>query len=51
MSSKKFFREIGKKLPDKGRDSRGVFYTSIKLTERAKELLYRERQYSFSDFN
>ena len=51
MSSKKFFREIGKKLPEKGRDSRGVFYTSIKLTDRAKELLYRERQYSFSDFN
>lgn len=50
MSSKKFFREISKKLPDKGRDSRGVFYTSIRLTDYAKELNVQRRQYSFDDF-
>lgn len=51
MSSKKFFREVGKKLPDKGRDSRGVFYTSIRLTEYAKDLDGKKRQYSIDDFN
>lgn len=51
MSSKKFFREIGKKLPDKGRDGQGVYYTSIRFTEYAKELnIQPKRQYSFSDF-
>lgn len=50
MSSKKFFREIGKKLPDKGRDSRGVFYTSIRLTEYAKSLDGAKRQYNIDDF-
>ena len=33
MSSKKFFREISKKLPDKGRCSKGIFYKSIHFTE------------------
>ncbi len=50
MSSKKFFREIGKKLPEKGRDSRGVFYTSIRLTDYAKEMEGQRKQYSFDDF-
>lgn len=50
MSSKKFFREIGKKLPDKGRDGQGVYYTSIRFTEYAKELnIQPKRQYNFSD--
>ena len=51
MSSKKFFREIGKKLPDKGRDAQGVYYTSIRFTEYAKEMnIQPKRQYSFADF-
>ena len=43
MSSKKFFSEISQKLPDKGRDSKGVFYRHIKLVEQG-------HQYQFSDF-
>lgn len=43
MSSKKFFTEIGKKLPEKGRDSRGIFYRFIKLGGTA-------RNYSINDF-
>ena len=43
MSSKKFFNEISKKLPEKGRNASGIFYTKIKFTEYAKTLLGRER--------
>ena len=50
MSSKKFFREIGKKLPEKGRSSKGVFYRNIQLTDTARELLGSTRQYSFDQF-
>ena len=52
MSSKKFFMEAGKKMPDKGRDSKGVFYKSIRLTEYAEELLSKgkQKQYRFDDF-
>lgn len=38
MSSKKFFMEIGKKLPEKGRNSKGVFYRYIKFTEAAPKI-------------
>lgn len=38
MSSKKFFREIGKKLPDKGRSSKGIFYKSIHFTDYVGDL-------------
>lgn len=48
MSSKKFFTEIAKKLPDKGRNSKGIFYGNIKLTEYAQSLT--GRSYNFSDF-
>lgn len=48
MSSKKFFNELGLKLPEKGRNSRGVFYSKIKLTEYA--LTLKDRQYKFEDF-
>lgn len=48
MSSKKFFREIGKKLPEKGRNSKGAFYSKIELTEYAQEL--KGKQYRFEDF-
>ena len=50
MTSKKFFKEIGKKLPDKGRNSRGVFYTSIRFTDYANDLNSSKKQYSINDF-
>lgn len=46
MSSKKFHTEIGKKLPEKGRNSRGIFYKNVRLVEYAPS----HRQYQFSDF-
>jgi putative DNA primase/helicase len=48
MSSKKFFREIGKKLPDKGRSSTGIFYKSIKISSQATSLI--GKQYNINDF-
>ena len=45
MSSKKFFNEISKKLPDKGRDRNGVFYRYIHLRKRDEA-----KQYHFDDF-
>lgn len=39
MSSKKFFKEIALKLPDKGRMGAGVYYTHIKFTEYAEKNL------------
>ena len=50
MSSKKFFREVGNRLPEKGRNGKGIFYSSIKPTEYAKDILC-ERQYSWNDFS
>lgn len=44
MSSKKFFSEISKKLPEKARDNKGVFFRYIKLIKP------EERQYRASDF-
>lgn len=35
MSSRKFFVEMNKKLPEKGRNARGVFYKNIRFTETA----------------
>lgn len=46
MSSKKFFSEIGNRLPDKGRNSTGVFYKHVKLINQEP----KGRQYRFSDF-
>ena len=48
MSSKKFFREIGKKLPDKGRCGSGVFYKNIKLSTAAESLV--PKQYKIGEF-
>lgn len=45
MSSKKFFSEMTKKLPEKGRDSRGVFYRNIRLIK-----YNNEPNYWFSQF-
>lgn len=50
MSSKKFFREIGKKLPEKGRNNKGIFYKDIKLTLYAQELSRTYHNYSIDDF-
>lgn len=48
MSSKKFFMECGKKLPDKGRSGGGVYYSNVRMSDYAMEL--SPRNYSFSDF-
>lgn len=51
MSSKKFFTEVGKRLPDKGRNSNGIFYLHIRMTDYAIEnYMKKERQYSINDF-
>lgn len=51
MSSKKFFTEVGKRLPDKGRNSSGIFYLHIRMTDYAIEnYMKKERQYSINDF-
>lgn len=44
MSSKKFFSEIGKRLPEKGRSSKGMFYKYIRYTDIAPKI------YKVSDF-
>ena len=53
MTSRKFFIEIAKKLPEKIRRGSGMFYPSVKRTDYAQELLKgnEKKQYSFSDFN
>lgn len=49
MTSKKFFREATKKLPEKGRNGKGIFYANIRLTDYAKDLV-GAKQYSIDDF-
>ena len=49
MSSKRFFMEIAKKVPDKGRNGKGIFYSRIKLTDYAEGLI--GRQYRIEDFH
>lgn len=44
MTSRKFFAEIGKKLPEKKREAKGIVYKQIRLLDGTK-------QYSFSDFH
>ena len=48
MSSKKFFTEVQKKLPEKGRSGKGIYYGKIQFTEYAKGLV--PRQYRIEDF-
>lgn len=43
MTSRKFFTEMSKKLPEKRREARGIVYGQIRLLE-------GEKQYSISDF-
>ena len=49
MSSRKFFNEVTKKLPEKIRGGSGIFYTKIRLTDYAKHLLPRGN-YKITDF-
>lgn len=48
MTSKKFFKEIAQKLPEKGRVSAGIYFSKIRFTDYASKSLV-ERQYSFED--
>ena len=48
MSSKRFFTEVAKKLPEKGRSGKGVYYTKIRFTDYAKEIA--PKQYRIEDF-
>jgi len=49
MTSRKFFLEIGKKLPDKKRIAEGILYQGIKLSDVAKKE-FLKRQYRIEDF-
>lgn len=49
MTSRKFFLEISKRLPEKKRKESGVFYLNIKTTEYANLLLHN-KQYKITDF-
>jgi putative DNA primase/helicase len=49
MSSKKFFTEVQKKLPEKGRNGKGIFYNKIELTDYAKSIV--PHQYRIEDFS
>jgi len=46
MSSKKFFNEVSNKLPDKGRNAKGIFYRHVRLVEQDPP----GKQYSIGDF-
>lgn len=48
MSSKKFFTEAAKKLPEKGRSGKGIFYSKIQFTDYARSLA--PRQFNAEDF-
>ena len=51
MSSKKFFKELSKKVPTKGRTGAGIYFSNIVITEYGRSLVQSGlRQYSFSDF-
>ena len=50
MSSRKFFNEVTKKLPEKKREGSGMFYTKIHLTDYARELLGKSKNYKITDF-
>lgn len=52
MSSKKFLKEVSKKLPTKGRVSAGIYFSNIKTTGYGKDLMHQVagRQYKFEDF-
>lgn len=47
MSSKRFFMELAKKVPEKGRSGKGIFYASIRLSDYAHSLV--PKQYRMED--
>lgn len=47
MSSKRFFMELAKKVPEKGRSGKGIFYASIRLSDYAHSLI--PKQYRMED--
>lgn len=49
MTSRRFFSEIAKKLPDKKRVAAGMVYQGVKLTDTAQRTFLR-KGYSFGDF-
>lgn len=49
MTSKRFFKEITQKLPEKGRIGAGMYFSKIHFTDYANRNLV-ERQYSFEEF-
>ena len=48
MSSKRFFTEVSKKLPEKGRSGKGIYYAKIRFTDYAQEIA--PKQYRIEDF-
>lgn len=50
MTSRKFFIEIAKKLPEKKRRGSGMFYPNIRETEYAHSLIATSKQYKIGDF-
>ena len=40
--------EVAKKIPDKGRNGRGIYYSKIRLTQYAEGL--QTKQYRIEDF-
>lgn len=48
MSSKKFFVELAKKVPDKGRNVKGIYYNNVRFSDYALSLT--PKNYTISDF-
>ena len=51
MTSRKFGREMTKKMPKKGQWAKGVYYTNIRLTEYAHRLMEGSNGYTQYSFN
>lgn len=51
MTSKKFFNEITKKIPNKGRNGKGVYYLNVRLTDYVNDIMPQQAQYSIEQFN
>jgi putative DNA primase/helicase len=45
MTSKKFFTEMGKRLPEKGRSGKGIYYKYIRILKDTET-----KQYNIADF-
>lgn len=51
MSSNKFYREVGKRLPEKKRTAGGITYPCIVKTDYGESLLWERTQRRWSDFS